>query len=187
MWAVFKFSHLSIAASDSVDGSGGIYRTKNPLSLVPCTIHHDLETLKQKAIAIRPTTVYSDLNNAHLNTRGWVLQERLLAPRVMNFCSNQVVWKCHKHICKEFRPNEPNAIHGANVIKLNLQVPGSGTVSTDSTHLDIWQRVVKLYAPTALTYQTDRLIAIAGLAREFGEHVPSLGRYLAGLWELSVR
>jgi hypothetical protein len=33
--------------------------------------------------------------NAPLYTRGWVFQERLLAPRVLNFTRNQLFWECN--------------------------------------------------------------------------------------------
>jgi hypothetical protein len=34
------------------------------------------------------------LRSSRLSTRAWVIQERLLSPRALHFCSNQIFWKC---------------------------------------------------------------------------------------------
>lgn len=41
------------------------------------------------------------VNNAPVNVRAWVLQERLLAPRVLHFSKGQIAWEC-----KEFEDSE---------------------------------------------------------------------------------
>lgn len=35
-----------------------------------------------------------NVENAPVNERAWVLQERLLAPRVLHFCKDQIAWEC---------------------------------------------------------------------------------------------
>jgi hypothetical protein len=34
------------------------------------------------------------VDNAPVNSCAWVLQERILAPRVLHFCYDQVAWEC---------------------------------------------------------------------------------------------
>lgn len=34
------------------------------------------------------------VTRAPVNTRAWVLQERLMAPRVLHFCRDQIAWEC---------------------------------------------------------------------------------------------
>lgn len=36
------------------------------------------------------------LEHSQINTRGWALQERLLSPRVLQYCDNQMFWECSK-------------------------------------------------------------------------------------------
>lgn len=36
----------------------------------------------------------TNVDQAPVNKRGWVLQERLIAPRVLHFCQDQVAWEC---------------------------------------------------------------------------------------------
>ncbi|KAF7943730.1 uncharacterized protein EAE97_005800 [Botrytis byssoidea] len=45
----------------------------------------------------------------------------------------------------------------------------------------IWQRIVELYMKGNLTFKTDRLVAIGGLANAAAQHIG--GKYLAGVWE----
>ena len=44
----------------------------------------------------------------------------------------------------------------------------------------LWHRVVNEYTAKALTYDSDRLPAISGLAKQLA---PRLGKYHAGHWE----
>jgi len=46
---------------------------------------------------------------ANINTRGWVLQERTLAARVLHFCFDQVVWECCELTASE---NDPDGSPG---------------------------------------------------------------------------
>lgn len=41
------------------------------------------------------------IDKSILNSRGWVLQERLLSRRTIHFASDQVYWECREHIVAE--------------------------------------------------------------------------------------
>lgn len=109
-----------------------------------------------------------------LNTRGWVVQEVALAPRVVHFTQQQVLWQCHQlTACETFPHGLPPAdVLGATAQKLRLR--GS------EAPLRTWMKVVKAYMGCQLTFDDDKLIAISGVARRMA---PSLGNeYLAGIW-----
>lgn len=42
------------------------------------------------------------VEDAPVNRRAWVLQERLMAPRVLHFCQGQIAWECHQLGALEF-------------------------------------------------------------------------------------
>ena len=44
---------------------------------------------------------YDPLEGEPLSTRGWTLQERLLAPRVLHYASDQMYWECREGIIAE--------------------------------------------------------------------------------------
>lgn len=49
---------------------------------------------------------------------------------------------------------------------------------------EAWQSIVMHFAGNKLQYASDRLPALAGVARQFAD--PSLGQYLAGIWEANL-
>jgi hypothetical protein len=42
------------------------------------------------------------VEDAPVNRRAWVLQERLMAPRVLHFCQSQIAWECRQLVALEF-------------------------------------------------------------------------------------
>lgn len=42
-----------------------------------------------------------EIDSALLNTRGWVLQERVLPRRTIHFSTNHTYWKCGEGVCCE--------------------------------------------------------------------------------------
>lgn len=39
-----------------------------------------------------------------LNRRGWVIQERLMAPRTLYFGKDRIYWECNEKLCNEYLP-----------------------------------------------------------------------------------
>jgi hypothetical protein len=112
-----------------------------------------------------------------LFTRGWVFQELTLSPRIIHFGPQDVGWQC-QHKCE--RQCEPGA---AWFIHEELHFPGFSAGSHEDL-VSQWQHAVAAYAWRSLTYQKDRLPAIAALAKQMQYLRPS-DRYVAGLWESS--
>ncbi|CAN9343717.1 unnamed protein product [Alternaria alternata] len=114
-----------------------------------------------------------------LSSRGWVLQERLLSPRVLHFTSNELFFECVKEarcecrgICKLENPilAPKTFIHdGPSQVLTNQSV--------------IWKSVIALYTQLQLSYSTDKLVALGGLAKLFAQ---SDNDYLAGIWSRTL-
>ena len=48
---------------------------------------------------------------APLNQRAWVLQERVLSPRILHFASNQIFWECQSHSgCESYPLGLPSSM-----------------------------------------------------------------------------
>jgi hypothetical protein len=114
-----------------------------------------------------------------LNDRAWSMQERLLSPRVLHFTHEEMVLEClteHRCECSGVRD-----VGWKSYIKAPKMRLRTGVSDLDSR--GIWKGIVMQYSHRKLTYQKDKLVAIAGLARRFAK----LGdRYLAGLWESTL-
>ncbi|KAH8683263.1 heterokaryon incompatibility protein-domain-containing protein [Tricladium varicosporioides] len=113
-----------------------------------------------------------------LSTRGWVLQERLLSPRTLHFTKNEMAWECVTHVCCECQVNPQKSTK--NVFKQLFVKEGSSYNGKGIIELK-WYDVVEEFTSRDLTFETDRLPAIAGLAAELQKCVSY--NYLAGLWD----
>ncbi|KAL2132213.1 hypothetical protein VTI74DRAFT_4069 [Chaetomium olivicolor] len=121
--------------------------------------------------------------------RAWCLQERVLSPRVVSF-GRWATWRCSRGVesdggfyMEEGREGDPG---DGGVRKLTQAlVSGVERGGTDMLRkaqlLRTWRSLVEDYTRRKLTLQSDRLPAIAGIAREVGRLTGM--EYLAGLWK----
>ena len=64
--------------------------------------HQEVEATEPPKMLVTLPKFYSrDIDSGHLNTRGWVLQERLLAPRTIHFAENHIYCEDQDDICGE--------------------------------------------------------------------------------------
>lgn len=151
------------------------------------------------------------VNEAPVNVRGWVLQERLLAPRVLHFCQGRIAWECRQFTRAEGHPTglrrfrvwggrilpevpikglDPSK-HGSALRKIRLHGipepdPHPSSKSKDLYAFELWARVVEMYSKMRLLYAKDKLIALSGIAELMSTQI--LGTktkpvmYVAGLW-----
>jgi len=120
--------------------------------------------------------------------RAWAYQERLLAPRVLHFGKEELVWNCMERQfycqCGNLRPT-PSFVATLAAARTILATQIHDDVRLDDRDTESkWHRVVEDYSECDLTFEMDRLPALAGLAEQ--AHRFRRGRYLAGLWEDSL-
>jgi hypothetical protein len=101
MATVYQNSYCNIAATAAPDGSTGCFMERNPFLAQPCRVSvltsYSDAWLKSGAYEIAPLDLWwRYMDQAPLNLRGWVVQERLLAPRVIHFGKHQIFWECHE-------------------------------------------------------------------------------------------
>jgi hypothetical protein len=120
------------------------------------------------------------INGMPLTQRSWVLQERLLSPRVLHFGACEMIWECDSGVMCECTPREINRA-GVNGIKI---LYGHKFDAKAPHHSSLLRRnlLSKVYFSCQITFAKDRLPALSGLSRVFQEGEPEVGSYLAGLW-----
>ncbi|KAK9788208.1 putative Heterokaryon incompatibility protein-domain-containing protein [Seiridium cardinale] len=115
-----------------------------------------------------------------LNTRGWCMQERLLAPTILHIGKEQMLWECATNLSyedtTEFHPRR-----SANAVGIFQDVRVRMLRSPEYSWED-WYLVVEEYTARGLTVSSDKLPALAGAASLFKSH-KSTATYIAGLWE----
>lgn len=187
MGLVYKHADCNIAATWAKDGSQGCFSQRDPAIIAPAAISlrgpsRDRDEALAFEMAIGDPEMYRDnLGSAPLNGRGWVLQERYLARRQLNFAKDAVYWECKQLVASEQFPDG---------LPKNLQLGFlSDFITGEKPRIDFasesevrryWVHLVQEYSTTELTYDTDRMIAIAGLVSEVKDRFDDV--YLAGMW-----
>ena len=125
---------------------------------------------------------HNEVAEAPLSKRAWVLQERLLSPRILHFGKSQSYWECAQYSSSELFPCGNLGSMWNTAFKQNfasvLNFPDSAT--TEEVH-KLWSEVVEMYSRCSLTVGTDKLVAISSIAARLHRKLGK--RYLAGLWE----
>ena len=123
---------------------------------------------------------HRNVPDSPLGRRARVVQERLLAPRVLHFGRRQLFWECNAlKSCELYPDGLPD--------KADLLSSAESTIEDEWNKigpspriLQSWYDVVETYSRANLTFETDKLAALAGLAGLYAERVSAL--YLGGLW-----
>lgn len=172
-------------------------RTKSHLGCL--VFNHRRAKLKSlwKKCKIIDASFWEDLiERAPVNTRGWVYQERLLAPRVLHFCGNQIAWECSEFDCSEIHPEgipgvtlnmNGQVVKGDRLKGLTparegemLRIARMDSINRPKFEdpdkdlpriytYELWKRIVEVYSQKNLSYPGDKLIALSGIARNFFE------------------
>jgi hypothetical protein len=202
MAAVYSGAAVVIAADaaqSSVDGCFGPYQQGSNRNL-SVTIHCvDDQGLECKVYARKATwrKYWNDLEHftateysiSPLSGRGWALQERLLPSRILHYGFTELAWECWSQVSCECIavPEEFDSAVSNHVTRYRAQMVGSlVTIKPNCTdnrsyeriRWDNWYNLVKHFTQLELSYHSDRLAALSGLAATLG---PPDG-YICGLW-----
>lgn len=127
------------------------------------------------------------VNDGPLHRRAWVVQERLLAPRVLHFCYNMVFWECPCLLASEVEPLGEMYHDDYSLRNIKATFASAFADPDDFSSRDgpwVFNDIVRdCYSRAELTYPRDRLPAISGIARRcMPRHGHSAESYMAGLW-----
>ncbi|CZR50941.1 uncharacterized protein PAC_00815 [Phialocephala subalpina] len=129
-------------------------------------------------------TATTMLLDSQWSKRGWTLQERILSPRILYYSSNSLAWECD---------GERSTLDRVGQIRDNLKLLGIGKHSLPNkqeanpsfplmrSFRKTWREIVREFSKRHLTFATDKLPALAGVAYEMA--AMSHQSYVAGLWK----
>lgn len=202
MGDVYKGALCNIAASGSSDSSGGCFYEREPRLIEPCIITTEYTDYSNDEYHIRQCTTDYLENNLHdhqpLFGRGWVVQERVLPPRVLHFGQKQVFWECRTEDASETYPLgvPPDMYRPSYCIKRPWPLTSNirALIQTSTRDFEMlsrdlynyWGKIVQAYSQCDLTRKEDKLVAISGLAREVYLALGGHDEYLAGLWRRDI-
>ncbi|KAH8764432.1 heterokaryon incompatibility protein-domain-containing protein [Hyaloscypha finlandica] len=196
---VYSNAYCNIAATAGSHTQSGCFVERDVNACLPVIVslapqfHASLSALYQSISQIGSTDSYHsvgfdpgkyichevnlwerEITSSILMRRAWVFQERFLAKRVLHFASSQIFFECHTIQNCEIWPR------GMDYAYYSMKK----SKSRFAEGLGIWVLMVEDYTACALTYETDRLTAIAGLARYMKPILKC--SYIAGLWKDSL-
>jgi hypothetical protein len=161
MGDIYEMSWITIAATGSDSSQKGIYSAVSDRYKARTLQGHDFqvrEALPDFTERIREN------DNWPLLRRAWVYQERQLSPRTVHFGQQQIFWACNS----SFQSQD-----GWYPSRLN---PGKKKSLLD------WKCIVSEYSALQLSYESDRLPAIAAIVLRVMQVRPR-DTYIAGMWK----
>lgn len=119
-----------------------------------------------------------------LLTRAWVFQERLLCPRNVYYGHDRLLWECCEEVHDEFYgplEHSPRSKERFHAIFSGSEENGGWHKYFVGTLRGQWHLLVQDYRALDLTFEKDRIIAFAGIAKAV--QTRTRFTYLAGIWK----
>ncbi|RSL58820.1 hypothetical protein CEP54_007581 [Fusarium duplospermum] len=114
------------------------------------------------------------IENARINTRAWVMQERYMSPRGLHFGHSQLFWECREAEAAETNPfgltlGEPGLKSQYEDVRgyLDKESP-TGTYDPEPGHVEFYH-LVSQYSKCApnLSFHSDKLIAFSAILKHY--------------------
>lgn len=167
---VYSNATLTFAATEAADPSDGCLPMYNRAFQIPLPDGDHALLRFQDHLGL-------DGRDAPLNRRGWTLQEAALSPRMVCFDNNQLLWKCTT------RHESEDGLWVAEGTKesrgWNLRACLEKLRGAEESYA-FWYGMMEDYSRRELTFEKDRLPALAGMVEVFKKHVDDVP--LLGLW-----
>ncbi|KAG7045456.1 het domain-containing protein [Colletotrichum scovillei] len=204
---VYSNAYLTIAATQSHDGDGGLFVNAPDFEVsdttLPTTsgdpyrlffrrrVDHHLEVVTVVVTADQgdPTSSFHPLL-----TRAWVYQERMLSTRVLHFGPHEIFFECRSDLFCEcgriqyYGSSDSVPIAITKLLHssaLDSEMEGYDWADVASYFIArLWRTLITSYTALDLTMISDRLPAIGGLAKHMAARRKST--YLAGIWKDTI-
>ncbi|TQN71695.1 hypothetical protein CSHISOI_03820, partial [Colletotrichum shisoi] len=196
MHKVYRNSYCNLAAVDSKDCLGGLFRGREH-GVLPATYdppRGSSHRLSGRKWRILTSDLWDkDLLGSPLYTRGWVFQERMLSPRLLQFGHSQMFWDCATiSACEALPEGFPLSLdakaasdrHWRQRLQeadITQRSPAKGSLGSLEM---LWASSVSAYTACNLTRHSDKDDAMWGIAKLMRD---MLGQeYAHGLWSTSL-
>ncbi|KAF4975726.1 hypothetical protein FDECE_18542, partial [Fusarium decemcellulare] len=169
MRLVYGGAYVTIVAAGTSDASGGLI-----LGKPTCVLTSPGRDIVALTLKISDPDSDAPFWKEAIFSRAWTCQEWYLSSRLLVFTSTAVYFRCQE-------TDFPSSVTSHGSFKSVL--PSSRRLYSAKP----WSMFVVNFAARNMTNPTDKLPAIAGLARNFHEFGgDTLGKYYAGMWEKEI-
>ena len=173
MMNVYRNAYITIAANASDNANSSLCIKRNVLECRPCEMNFRDPNGKQlvRYRWIHPPRVPWEriVKRSNLQKRGWSLQETSLAVRVIYYDENGLFWQCREGIRQE---RVPSYLITANDPLVPRRIFDS-YIDEPMNIFAMWGDLVQDFTARDLTYQSDKLFALAGMASAVAAYIKS--------------
>lgn len=196
---VYSNSYLSIMNPQATKPSSGLFTDRylngknKPLKISRTCEGVSYDFFARRSIEhVSPNTEYSpieELPDEPLFSRAWVFQELYLAPRILFFGRHELQFismggtACECTAFSSYRTKDRTQMMDRQSFREAL-TPNETSQLVAHRGYNMWCSVIESYAYRNLTFESDRLPALSGMAKRWKG--TSSDVYLAGLWESSL-
>jgi hypothetical protein len=175
MGKVYRHGLCNIAACMGNTSDHSIFVERDSQVSKPLVTYQEFSDQVVK-FTILPDWVNLTWDAAPLYKRGWVFQERFLASRIMHF-TEAPFWECNAELTTESYSESQNIEFPS---RPQSQRSWLHTKKSAEESVSCWWTLVKLYTRCTLTYSSDKLIALGGIASTLSNAIKA--PYFAGIW-----
>jgi hypothetical protein len=201
MGDVFRSAVLTLAVADSKDHSEGIFRPRQAQCVRPIRFEdfrmsrrirswfdgegclYLIPGTQKVAQGVRP--------RGPLDSRGWILQEQMLSPRILYYGRGELFWECIELSASESCPvsacllSDDNSAESWAFRLLRKTISASADMAVAESRVqDAWMEFVKNYSARTHTYQSDKFVAIEGILSSMGRIYDD--PIVAGMWKRNL-
>jgi hypothetical protein len=190
MVSIYRNAYLTISASSAKDSSQGLFGERPAREYVE--LDYISGGLRGQAFAFA-LPLEEEVNRSlticmfkePLSNRAWTLQERAGSSRTVIYGTPQLFFECNKGFKGEDGLSVNDRFESIRKLEQKYEEVEQGDTDgkIPGNKLDLlrsWQKLVGLYKERQLTYASDKLPAISGLANVFAKWLDD--EYVAGLW-----
>ncbi|KAF7374289.1 HET-domain-containing protein [Mycena sanguinolenta] len=177
--AIFRNAFITIVAAGAKKVSDGFLHNRHAWYLAPNTLPFrcpdgSVGTMLLKGGAPPP--------DEPVDTRAWCLEERVLSPRILMYCTHALQYECQSvRININGSPSFLPTARDIPRLPDYVLAPHKVEQVSERELQTSWRDILRLYTQRALTKSKDRLVAFSAIAEQFHELWPQ-SSYLAGLW-----
>ena len=158
MCDIYSNAFLTLSATDAQSPNERILRETKHSDTLAMTYHQGGQVFLQPSV--EGDVRGDEARKGVVNGRGWCLQERYLSKRILHFTTKGVEWECLSTTQHESRDLSLAYDDESVLIR-----PHGFELGEDP--YDIWYRVLQEYSRRSMTYDSDLLAGISGLAELF--------------------
>lgn len=208
MAGIYEHSSINLAATVAFDGRDGLFTPHRPSLagyITDGTTHVPIdsvtvETLESEQGKPGRFVVKEWISAKHpgyffqggpdvadtLAGRAWVYQERLLCSKVLHFGHSDLFWECNAEVacqCGAWRHTLSRHLYAQFPKDMHTRTARILSEGDTKVLRYRWQRIVTEFSCMAIMFESDRLPAVAGVAKQLSSRCPDGLQYVMGVWK----